>query len=61
MMGVPEFPPKPSEWLPAEPPAPPIPRWLYRNVKGAVPFEKRPRETRYGGKFTDEAEGGAVV
>jgi len=40
-MGVPEFPPKPREWLPAEPPAPPLPRWLYRNVRGAVPFRGR--------------------
>jgi len=39
-MGVPEFPPKPKEWLPAEPPAPPIPRWLYQNVRGAVPFRR---------------------
>jgi len=39
-MGVPSFPPKPKEWLPAEPPAPPIPRWLYRNVRGAVPFRR---------------------
>jgi len=48
-MGVPEFPPKPREWLPAEPPAPPIPRWLYRNVKGAVPFRrlrKRPKQVK---------------
>jgi len=39
-MGVPSFPPNPEEWLPAEPPAPPIPRWLYRNVRGAVPFKR---------------------
>jgi len=45
-MGVPEFPPKPKEWAPAKPPAPPIPRWLYRNVKGAVPFEKESRGAR---------------
>jgi len=48
-MGVPEFPPKSEEWLPAEPPKPPIPRWLYRNVREAVPFRrlrKRPKQVR---------------
>jgi len=45
-MGVPEFSPKPKEWIPAEPPAPPIPRWLYTNVRGAVPFEKESRKAR---------------
>jgi len=45
-MGVPEFPPRWEEWRPCEPPKPPIPRWLYTNVRGAVPFEKESREAR---------------
>jgi len=37
-MGVPRFPPVFEEWLPATPPAPPIPRWLYENIRDAIPF-----------------------
>jgi len=58
-MGVPSFPPKPKEWLPASPPAPPIPRWLYRNVKGAVPFKaggSSPPELPKIPKEAEEAE-----
>jgi len=31
---MPKFPPDLSEWLPANPPAPPIPRWLWKIISG---------------------------
>jgi len=37
---IPTFPPRWKEWRPCEPPKPPIPVWLYRDIRGAVPFRR---------------------
>ncbi|MBW2560829.1 MAG: hypothetical protein JRE40_08240 [Deltaproteobacteria bacterium] len=51
-MGVPSFPPKFEEWLPADPPAPPIPRWLYSNIRDMIPGAGGVR--RLGRPLTEE-------
>ena len=55
-MGVPSFPPKIEELIPATPPAPPLPRWLYENIKGAIPFAAGAGGVRRLGKPLTEEE-----